>query len=269
MAIHKTAIISKKAEIASGVDIGPYSVIGDHVKISEGVKVGSFCVFESNTTIGKNCEFFTGAVIGSIPQDKKFDKTQKVFLKIGNDNIFREYVTVNPGTGENGTTTIGNNNLLMAYTHVAHDCCIGNDCTVANNGTFAGHVTIEDMAIVGGLTAVHQFARVGRMAIVGGCSRVVQDVPPYSMCVGYPAKVYSINAVGLKRAKMPSERMRLLRQAFKILFNAGLIRSNAVAKVREELGTSPELEYLLSFVENSKRGICHSAFSEEQETDSI
>lgn len=269
MTIHKTALVSKKAKIASGVDIGPYSIIGDHVKIAKGVRIGSFCVLEGRTTIGENCEFFTGAVIGSIPQDKKFNRNEKVFLEIGSNNIFREYVTVNPGTGKDGTTRIGNNNLLMAYVHVAHDCHIGNDCTVANNGTFAGHVTVEDMAIVGGLTAVHQFARIGRMAIVGGCSRVVQDVPPYSMCVGYPAKVYSINAVGLRRAKMPSQRMKLLQKAFKILFNSGLTRSHALEKVQKELEISPELKHLISFVKDSKRGICHSAFSEEQELDSI
>ena len=186
--IHKTAIVHPQARLAPGVAIGAYSVIEEHVSIGENTKVGHFCVFQGNTTIGKHCQFFTGAVIGSVPQDKKFDGDGHVSLLIGDHNIFREYVTVNPGTIEGGgKTIIGNNNLLMAYSHVAHDCIIANNCVMANNGTLAGHVTIEDGAVVGGLSAVHQFVRLGRLSIVGGCSKVVQDIPPFSMCDGHPA----------------------------------------------------------------------------------
>lgn len=269
MAIHKTAIVSKKAKIAKNVAIGPYAVIKDNVQLGEGVQVGSFCVIEGNVTVGKNCEFFTGAVIGSVPQDKKFQDEKDVFLEIGENNVFREYVTVNPGTGPGGKTIIGNNNLFMAYAHVAHDCLIGSHCVVANNGTFAGHVTMEDMAVVGGLTAIHQFVRVGRLAIIGGCSKVVQDIPPFSTCDGHPAKVYSINAIGLRRAKIPSETIKILHKAFKILFHSGLSKKNALEKAQKEIKSCPEVDHLISFVSTSKRGTCGSAIYEEDVSNNL
>ena len=259
MPIHSTAIISKKAQIARNVHVGPYAVIEDNVIIGEGSQVGSFCLLTGNTTIGKNCQFFTGAVIGSAPQDKKFNTSQKVYLQIGDDNVFREYVTVNPGTGENGRTVIGDHNLLMAYAHVAHDCTLGNNCVMANNGTLAGHVTLEDNAVVGGLTAIHQFVRLGRLSITGGCSKVVQDIPPFSTCDGHPARVYSLNLVGLRRAKVPVESVKVLQKAFKILFRSGLSRAHALEQVKKESLLCPELEHLISFVTTSKRGICASA----------
>ena len=255
--IHKTAIVHPGARLAPGVSIGAYSVIEEHVSIGENTKVGHFCVFQGNTTIGKHCQFFTGAVIGSVPQDKKFDSNGNVSLIIGDHNIFREYVTVNPGTIEGGGKTIlGNNNLLMAYSHVAHDCIIANNCVMANNGTLAGHVTIEDGAVVGGLSAVHQFVRLGRLSIVGGCSKVVQDIPPFSMCDGHPAKVFGLNLIGLKRTKMSAETIKLLRKAFKVLFHSGLTKSHALEIVEEEIPPCPEVEHLIFFVKTSKRGIC-------------
>ena len=263
--IHKTAVVHPKAKLAKGVCIGPFSVIHAGVAIGENTTIGSFCVIEGNTTIGKNCQFFTGAVIGSIPQDKKFDKKSKVYLEIGEDNIFREYVTVNPGTGDGGKTVIGDNNLFMAYSHVAHDCVIGNNCVMANNGTLAGHVTIEDFAVVGGLAAVHQFVRLGRLSIIGGCSKVVQDIPPFSTCDGHPARVYSLNSIGLKRAKIPSSTITILKKAFKIIFHSGLTKAHALEKVRKELHPSLELEHLITFINTSKRGICSSSLREEED----
>ncbi len=265
MDIHKTAIIHPKAKLGNHVSVGPYTIIGEGVTLGDGAAVGSFCVLEGNTTIGKDCQFFTGAVIGSIPQDKKFTDKEKVFLIIGDRNIFREYVTVNPGTGEGGKTIIGHNNLFMAYAHVAHDCIFGNNCVTANNGTAAGHVIIEDSVVIGGLTAIHQFVRLGTHSIVGGCSKVVQDIPPFSTCDGHPARVYGLNTLGLKRAKLPSANIQALKKAFKILFFSGLARSHALEKIKKEIPSCPELDHLISFIETSTRGICSSSMREKEE----
>jgi UDP-N-acetylglucosamine acyltransferase len=255
--IHKTAVIHPEAQLADSVVIGPYSVIGPQVKVEANVRIGSHCVLEGRTTIGADCQIFTGAVIGSIPQDKKHRPEDEVYLIIGENNIIREYVTLNPGTLEGGgRTIIGNNNLLMAYTHVAHDCRIGNNCVMANNATLAGHVTLEDNVVIGGLSAVHQFVRLGRLSIIGGCSKVVQDIPPFSMCDGHPARVYGLNLVGLRRAKVPAAQISVLKNAFKVLFNSGLTKSHAIEKVALEASPCPELEHLLFFAKTTERGLC-------------
>ena len=256
MKIHKTAIIHPKAKLADTVVVGPYSSIGEGVILLDGVKVGQACVVEGSTTIGKRCELFSGAVIGSIPQDRKYKEDEKAYLEIGEDNIFREYVTVNPGTGEGGKTVIGNNNLLMAYSHIAHDCVIGDHCTLANVGTLAGHVTLEDGAVVGGLTAIHQFVRLGKLSIIGGCSKVVQDIPPFSTCDGHPARVYGLNSVGLKRANFSLETVRSLKQAFKLLFFSNLIKKHAIEEIKKKILLTNDIQHLIDFVENSKRGLC-------------
>lgn len=180
MQVHALAIVSKKAKLGDGVIISPYAVIGDGVVIGPGTKVGNHCVIEGNTTIGKDCEIFSGAVVGSRPQDLKY-KGEKVFLEIGDNNIIREYCTFNPGTEEGGKTAVGNANLFMAYSHIAHDCRVGDNCVFANNATLAGHVTIEDRVVIGGLVAIHQFVRVGVLSIIGGCSKVVQDIPLFNL----------------------------------------------------------------------------------------
>lgn len=256
MSIHPTAIVHSKANIASDVMIGPYSVIGEGVTLSSGVKIGAHCVVEGNTTLGKNCEIFTGAVVGSIPQDKKFKRDERTYLEVGENNTIREYVTMNPGTGEGGRTKIGNNNLFMAYSHVAHDCVVGNNCTLANVGTLAGHVTLEDNVVIGGLTAIHQFVRLGKLSIVGGCSKVVQDIPPFSTCDGHPSRVYGLNLVGLRRAEFKPETIRLLKQAFKILFFSELTKTKAVDEVKRQVSLTLEIEHLLHFVQTSERGLC-------------
>jgi len=256
MTIHSTAIVHPKAKLGKGVSVGAYSTIGEHVVLGDQVQVGSFCVLTGRTTVGKNCSFFTGTVIGSEPQDRKFKSEEKVYLEIGENNIFREYVTANPGTGEGGKTTIGNDCLFMAYSHVAHDCVVGHGCVLANVATLAGHVTLEDMAVLGGLAAVHQFVRLGTMSIVGGCSKVVQDIPPFSTCDGHPARVYGLNSIGLRRAKMPVKTVAALRKAFKILFYAGLSKTHAIERVKKEFPLLPEIEHLISFIKASKRGVC-------------
>lgn len=257
MQIHPSAIISPKAKLETGVLVGPYSIISDNVRIGADTKIGAHCVIEGNTTIGKSCEIFTGAVIGSRPQDIKF-KGEKVFLEIGNNNIIREYCTLNPGTGEGAKTIIGDNNLLMAYSHVAHDCKVGNGCVLANNSTLAGHVTIEDQAVIGGIVAIHQFVRIGMLAIIGGCSKVVQDIPPFSTCDGHPARVYGLNLIGLRRKGISHESIKQLDWAFKLIFNSGLSVKHALEKVEKELEKSEEITYLINFAKSSERGLTRS-----------
>ncbi|PIP19674.1 MAG: acyl-[acyl-carrier-protein]--UDP-N-acetylglucosamine O-acyltransferase [Candidatus Omnitrophica bacterium CG08_land_8_20_14_0_20_41_16] len=257
MRIHETAIISKKAKLADNVSVGAYTVINDGVVVGEGTKIGNHCLLEGNTNIGKNCEIFTGAVIGSRPQDLKY-KGVKVFLEIGGNNIIREYSTFNPGTEKGNKTVVGSGNLFMAYSHIAHDCRVGNNCVFANNATLAGHVTIEDMAVIGGLVAIHQFVRVGSLSIIGGCSKVVQDIPPYSTCDGHPAVVYGLNLVGLRRHKVPRDTIKELGRAYKIIFNSGFTATHALEKLENEQIKSPEVKYLINFIKGSQRGLSKS-----------
>ena len=254
--IHKTAIVGKKVKLGKNVNIGPYVVIDGAVTLGDDVTIGAHCVVEGYTTIGNGCQIFTGAVIGSPPQDRKHQRQDKVILSIGDNNIFREYVTVNPGTIEGGgTTSIGDNNLFMACSHVAHDCKIGDDCVLANYVGLSGHVTIEDRAVIGGLSGVHQYARVGYLSMIGGCSKVNQDVAPFSLVDGNPATFRGLNIVGLKRADIASENQLALRRAFKILFNSGLNRSHAVLQIKEQFNGLPEIHRIIEFIQISKRGI--------------
>lgn len=257
MSIHSTAIVSNKAKLGENVEVGPYSIINDGVVIGSGSRIGSHVLIEGKTTIGMNCQIFKGAVIGSRPQDLKF-KGGNVFLEIGDNNIIREYCTLNPGTEEGTKTTLGSGNLLMAYSHVAHDCRIGDNCVFANNATLAGHVIVEDKAVIGGLVAIHQFVRVGTLSIIGGCSKVVHDIPPYSTCDGHPALVYGLNLVGLRRNKLTKESISLLDKAFRIIFNSGLLVKNAAAKVEKEVKLIKEVSYLIDFIQNSQRGLARS-----------
>ena len=257
MLIHPSAIVSPKAKLADSVSVGPFTVISDDVVIGANTMIAGHCVIEGHTSIGKGCEIFTGAVVGSRPQDLKF-KGEKVFLEIGDNNIIREYCTLNPGTQAAGKTIIGNNNLLMAYSHIAHDCRVGNGCVLANNSTLAGHVTIEDKAVIGGIVAIHQFVRIGMLSIIGGCSKVVQDIPPFSTCDGHPARVYGLNLVGLRRKGVSAGSIRKIDQAFKLLFNSGLSVKHAAEKVEKELEMTEEISYLINFVKSTQRGLARS-----------
>jgi len=253
--IHSTACIHPKAKLGKGVSVGPYSVIGEHVSIADGTVIGNSCFIGGRTQIGERCQIFTGASIGSAPQDLKY-KGEPTQVIIGNENIIREYVTINLGTKETGKTVIGNHNLLMAYTHVAHDCVLADNIVIANAGTLAGHVTIEERVIVGGMTGIHQFSRLGKLAIIGGCSKVIQDIPPYSMVDGHPTKVYGINSIGLKRADIPAGSIANLKAAFKILFKMRLSTSTALKRIKKEIAQDPYIAYLIEFIKNSKRGVC-------------
>ena len=252
--IHPTAIVDSNAELGEGAEIGPYSIIEGTVKIGDRTRVGAHVVMDGHTIISEECEIFTGAVIGSVTQDKKYDGGTS-YLKIGNRNKIREYVTINPGTGEGTETVIGDDTLLMAYAHVAHDCVIGNRVVLANQATLAGHVIVEDKAIIGGLSAVHQFVRIGSLSIIGGCSKIVQDVPPFMMVDGHPAKAYGINTVGLNRAGISNEDKALLKKAFKILFREGLSVKSARERIQKELPKTPAVQTLIQFLKDSKRGI--------------
>lgn len=253
--IHPTAIVHPDAVLGEGVEIGPFAIIEGTVKIGDRTKIGPRVSIEGYTTIGTDNEIFTGAVIGSITQDKKYDGGIS-YLEIGNRNKIREYVTINPGTITGTKTIIGNDNLLMAYSHVAHDCVIHNNTVLANQGTLAGHVILEDGAIVGGLSAVHQFVRIGKLSIIGGCSKVVQDLPPFMMADGHPASVRGINSVGMDRAGYGKEEKNQLKKAYRVIFKSELTLKSAITKLQDELEQTSSLEELIGFLKSSERGIC-------------
>jgi UDP-N-acetylglucosamine acyltransferase len=255
VSVHPTAIVHPRAELGAGVSVGPYTIIQEGVKIGPRTRLGAHVVLEGRTTIGSDCEIFTGAVIGSPPQDLKF-RGEKSEILIGDRNKIREYVTINPGTdGGGGKTQLGSDCLLMAYSHVAHDCTVGSHVIIANSAALAGHITVEDRAIIGGLVGIHQFVRVGTLAFIGGCSRVNQDIPPYSTCVGYPAAVVGLNSEGLKRLGASAEVKRSLHQAYRILFHSKLSMSHALEQVAEQANHCVEVQHLLKFIRESKRGV--------------
>ncbi len=254
--IHKTSIVSSKAEIAENVVIGPYCIIGENVKIGRGTKLISNVHIEGKTEIGENCTIYPYATIGFPPQDLKY-KDEETGVKIGNNNIIREYVTIHRASvSGDGWTNIGDNNFIMAYVHIAHDCKIGNSVIMANLATLAGHVIVEDYVFIGGLVAIHQFTRIGAYAMVGGFSGVGQDIPPYTMASGPRAKLYGLNSVGLKRRGFSEETINILKKAYKILFRDKLSLKEAIEKVKKELPQIPEIIHLIDFIEANKRGIC-------------
>ncbi|MBP7247570.1 MAG: acyl-ACP--UDP-N-acetylglucosamine O-acyltransferase [Negativicutes bacterium] len=253
--IHPTAIVEEGAVIGEGVEIGPYAVIGPNVQIGDGCKIGPHVVIAGSTMIGKNCRFSPGASIGSVPQDLKY-KGEKSFLVIGDNCTFREYCTISLGTGENGETRIGSNCLFMAYTHVAHDCIVGNHVIMSNVATLAGHVSVEDRVVIGGLAAVHQFTKIGRNAMLGGGALVSHDVPPYTIVAGYPAKVRGLNNVGMARAGVSEQIRREIKKAFRILYRSSLSLSEAITQMEEQLVFSDELDHFVRFLRNAERGVC-------------
>ena len=257
--IHPTAIVHPNAALGDGVTVGPYAIIGEHVTIGPGTTIGAHCVLDGHTSLGADNQIFTGAVIGSIPQDLKY-RGEPTILLIGDRNKVREYVTINPGTeGGGGKTVLGSDCLLMAYAHVAHDCVLGNHVVLANSAALAGHIVVEHHAVIGGLVGIHQFVQVGTLSIIGGCSRVTQDIPPYATCVGYPAKVFGLNSEGLRRAGVSSETKQRLHHAFRVLFHSKLSMGHALQQLTKELEATdrcPELRHLLDFIRTSKRGVC-------------
>lgn len=252
--IHSTAIVEPGAELGEGVEIGPYSVIGAHVRLGARTRVRSHVNLDGWTTIGPDCEIYPFASIGTRTQDLKY-KGGAPRVEIGAQTTIREYVTVNAATADGDVTRVGSHCLLMAYAHVAHDCRVGDRVVVANCGTLAGHVMIEDEAIVGGLCGLHQFVRLGRMCIIGGCSKVTQDVPPFMMADGNPLQVRGLNSVGMKRRGISEEAQQALKRAFKVFFRENLSTRQALEKITGEIEPLPEIEHWLAFIKASERGI--------------
>lgn len=254
--IHATAIIAPGAELDSTVTVGPYAVIGEHVKIGAGTTVGPHTVIEGYTEIGCDNQIFQFASVGAIPQDLKF-AGEVSYLKIGDRNRIREFVTIHLGTGDGcGVTTIGDDNLFMAYSHVAHDCIVGNHVILANAATLAGHVEVDDFAILGGLSAVHQFARIGCHVMASGGSMMGQDIVPYSIVQGDRAKVVGLNLIGLKRRGFSPEALSNIKKMYKLVFRSNLKLEEAVAQIEEQFDTSaPEVVTYLDFLKKSERGL--------------
>ncbi|MDI6727811.1 MAG: acyl-ACP--UDP-N-acetylglucosamine O-acyltransferase [Thermodesulfovibrionales bacterium] len=254
--IHKTAIVSSKAEIDENVHIGPFCTVGEGVVIKSGTRLISNAVVEGSTEIGEGCIIHPFATIGVPPQDLKY-KNEKTGVKIGKNNIIREYASIHRASvGGDGLTEIGDSNFLMAYVHIAHDCKIGNSTVMANAATLAGHVHVEDYAVIGGLVAVHQYTRIGAYSMVGGFSGIGQDIPPYTMASGARAKLYGLNAIGLKRHGFSDEAINNLKKAYKILFREKRTLKEALKKIKSDLPETPEIKHLLEFIEKNKRGIC-------------
>jgi UDP-N-acetylglucosamine acyltransferase len=253
--IHKTAIIHPNAKLGNNISIGPYCIIGENVTVGDDTTLHNHIVLENYTTIGKNCRFHSHSVIGGDPQDLKF-KGGESHVIIGDNNIVREYVTINRATAPGSKTVIGNNNLIMAYVHIAHNCIIGNQVILANVATLAGHVTIEDFAVIGGGVFIHQFVQIGKYSITGGCSKVIKDTPPFLKVAGDPTKPYGLNTIGLQRHNFSKEVMHTLKIAYKILYRQGLSLHDALDKIEKELGGSEEIAHFIKFIRSSKRGIC-------------
>ena len=252
--IHPTAMIDPGADVAADCVIGPYCVIGRHVSIGPGCTLHSHVVVDGHTRIGSANEIFPFASIGLKTQDLKW-KGGNTRTVIGDHNTIRECVTINSATSDGEATTIGSHNSLLAYCHVAHNVTLGNHVIMSNNGTLGGHTVVEDYAVVGGLAAVHQFCRIGKVSMIGGCSKVVQDVAPFMIVDGNPAETRTVNKIGLERNGVSEEIQSVLRFAYKILFREGLTMPNALARIEAELPPSPELLHLVQFARVSERGL--------------
>ena len=253
--IHPSAVVSESARLGENITIGPYCVIGDEVEIGDGSIIGPHAVIEKGTSLGKECRVYQFASVGAPPQDLKF-KGERSFTVIGDRTTIREGATIHRATGEGNETRIGSDCLLMAYIHVAHNCTLGNHVIMSNLASCAGHAIVEDRVVIGGMAGVHQFVKIGRNAMVGGMSKLVQDVVPYTIVDGHPAKVVGLNNVGISRAGIPLESRRLIKKAYKILYRSGLSLPEAIAVIEQEVDSCEEVEHFLRFLRNAERGIC-------------
>ena len=252
--VHPTAVVDPAAQLGEGVTVGPLAVIGPHVKLGAGTTVMAHGMVDGHTTLGEQCHVFPYACIGMRTQDLK-DDGKVSYVEVGDRTVMRECVTINSGTFEGETTRVGSDCLIMAYCHVAHGCRIGNHVIMSNSSQLAGEVDVADGAIIAGVVGIHQFSRVGTMAMVGGASKIQQDCPPYMITDGNPAAVRGLNSIGLKRAQVGPEARSALKQAFRLLHREGLATTTAIERIRAELTSYPELEHLIEFYENSERGV--------------
>ena len=252
--IHPTAVIDPAAQLGEDCEIGPYCVIGANVELGPDCWLQHHVSLNGPSKIGRGNRFFAFSSIGQQTQDLKY-AGEPTYLSVGDGNCFREFVTVHRGTAPGSITRIGSRGNFLAYAHIAHDCVVGDSVIFSNNGTLAGHVEVGDHAIIGGLTAVHQFCRIGAYALTGGCSKIVQDVPPFMIADGNPAKVRSYNKVGLERQGFSEEAQRLVKEAYRLIYRSALNLQQAVEQIRADLPESPELAQLVAFVTSSPRGI--------------
>uniref|UniRef100_Q3AU49 Acyl-[acyl-carrier-protein]--UDP-N-acetylglucosamine O-acyltransferase n=1 Tax=Chlorobium chlorochromatii (strain CaD3) TaxID=340177 RepID=Q3AU49_CHLCH len=252
--IHPTALVGQGAQLGEGVTVGPYSVIEDDVVIGSGTTIQAHVHINAGARIGNNCKIFSGAVLAGEPQDLKFSG-EKTLLIVGDRTVIRECVTLNRGTKASGQTVIGSDNLFMAYSHVGHDCVIGNHVVVANGVPFGGHCEVGDYVVVGGLAGVHQFTRIARCAMIGGISRVSLDVPPFVMASGHESfRFEGLNLIGLKRRGFTTDQITLIRNSYRIIFQSGLLLANAIEKVKAEVPQEPEVVEILEFFTSGKHG---------------
>ena len=252
--IHPSAIVSPDATLAAGVRIGPFAIIGEGCELADGCVIEARATLERNVKLAANVRVGIGSVLGGDPQDLKFEG-EVTTVEIGEGTRIREYTTINRGTRQSLKTTVGKNCFLMSYVHLAHDCHLGDGVIISNGTQLAGHVTVEDRAILSGLSAVHQFVKVGRHSFVGGCSRVAKDIPPYLKAVGNPVKLYGLNSVGLQRSGFPDPVIRELKRAYRLFFRSELNVSQAMERATSELHPYPEVQMFLAFVEASERGV--------------
>lgn len=252
--IHPTAVVDPGAEINEGVSVGPYSVIGPNVKIGARTTVGSHCVFEGWTEIGEDCRITHSVCLGQEPQDVKY-AGEETYVRIGARNLIREFTTVHRATGEGNETRVGDDNFIMCYVHIAHNCIVGSSTVISNLTTMAGHVTVEDQARISGVIPIHQFVRIGTHSIVGGGSRVPKDILPYIKAAGNPLRVSGLNTIGLQRAGFAPETMKALREAYRLIYRSNLNVTQAVERIKSEVPPIPEIQHLLEFIEASDRGI--------------
>lgn len=254
--IHPSAIIDPSAEIAEGVDIGPFCIIHANVKIGRGTKLHSSVVVGSWTEIGENNEFYPGAVVGVAPQDLRYSG-ERAYTKVGHRNVIREYVTIHRASDAEGLTSVGDDNLIMAYTHVAHNCILGNQIIIANSCGLAGHVEIEDMAVLGGMCGLHQFTRVGKLAMLGGMAQIRQDIPPFSMVDGQPARIFGMNIRGMQRRGINKDSRQALKGCYRLILQSGLNLTQALDSIRTSIDQTDEVRHLIRFLESpSKMGVC-------------
>jgi len=252
--IHPSAIISPDAQLGEGVEVGPFALIGDACIIGDGCVIGARATLERNVRLAPNVRVGVGSVLGGDPQDLKF-RGEVTTVEIGEGTTIREYATINRGTSHSYKTSVGRSSFIMSYVHLAHDCHVGDNVIISNAVQLAGHVTVEDYATISGLSAAHQFVRIGAHSFVGGCSRVAKDVPPYLKAVGNPIKLYGLNSVGLQRRGFPDDTVRELKRAYRLMFRSELNVSQALERARAELQPLPEVTRFLRFIEESQRGI--------------